>query len=162
MKINKGVFVLAAVITLLAFTLIFELSAHADTLDQTTSITFSESVEIPGRILPAGTYLFRLANVEGDRNIVQIFNSDGTALYATLMTIPIDRAEPTGHTTITLAEQGAGKRDVLLKWFYPGSFTGHEFVYSKQEAMEFAQDKQETIVVNQQIVPNFRIAGEGR
>jgi len=162
MKINKGVFVLAAVITLLAFTLIFELSAHADTLDQTTSIRFSESVEIPGRILPAGTYLFRLANVEGDRNIVQIFNSDGTALYATLMTIPIDRAEATGYTTITLAEQGAGKRDVLLKWFYPGSFTGHEFVYSKQEAMELAQDKQETIVVNQQIVPNFRIAGEGR
>ena len=51
---------------------------------------------------------------------------------------------------------------ILLKWFYPGSFTGHEFVYSKQEAMELAQDKQDTIVVNQQIVPNFRIAGAGR
>ena len=161
MKINKGVFVLAAVITLLAFTLIFELSAHADTLDQTTSIRFSESVEIPGRILPAGTYLFRLANVEGDRNIVQIFNSDGTALYATLMTIPIDRAEVTGHTTITLAEQGAGKRDVLLKWFYPGSLTGNEFLYSSQKEKELAHAEQQTIVANQQPTSNSEMPGAG-
>src|ERR1700680_637848 len=162
MKINKAVFVLAVVITLLAFTLIFELSAHADTLDQTTSIRFSESVEIPGRILPAGTYLFKLANIQGDRNVAQIFNADGTALYATLVTVPTDREEAIGHTVITLAEQGAGKRDVLLKWFYPGSLTGHEFLYSKREEMVLAQDRQETIVVNQQMVPNSGFAGAGR
>jgi hypothetical protein len=50
---------------------------------------------------------------------------------------------------ITLAEQGGGKPDALLKWFYPGLDTGHEFVYSEQQEKQLAQDTQQTIVANQ-------------
>ena len=49
------------------------------------------------------------------------------------MTIPTHRAEPTGDTAITLAEQGTGKPNVVLKWFYPGSLTGNQFPYSTPE-----------------------------
>jgi hypothetical protein len=157
MKTNKGYLIVGLII---AFTLFFELAAHADPRDQATTMTFSESVQIPGQVLPAGTYLFELVNPDHDQDVVRIFNSDRTVL-ATLQTIPTERREPTGDTTITLAEQGAGKPDALLTWFYPGSVNGHEFVYSKEKKKELSQDGQETIVGNQPTATNSVAAGSG-
>src|SRR2546428_11495865 len=117
-RIKIGYLLIGLVIAAFLF---FELAAHADPLDEATTITFSEPTQIPSRILPAGTYLLKLAGADADRDIVQIFNADGTTLYATLLTIPTERAEPTGHTTITFAEQAGGKPNAMLKWFYPGS-----------------------------------------
>ncbi len=158
-RINKGYLLVGLVV---ASVLFFELAAHADEWNQATEITFSEPVQIPGETLPAGTYLFRLADSGADRNVVQIFNSDGTVLCATVQTIPTDRLEPTGDTTITLAEQESGNPDALLKWFYPGRLTGNEFVYSKEKEKELAQDKQQTIAANQQSAPSSAAAEAGR
>ena len=159
MKINKGYIAVGLII---AFALFFELAAHADEYDQTTTITFNEPIQIPGQVLPAGTYLFKLANSDSTRNIVQVFNADRTVLYATLQTIATERQEPTGHTAVALAEQGAGQPDVLLKWFYPGRETGNEFLYPKQKERELAQDKQQTIVVaNHPTASNSDATGAG-
>ena len=146
MKTNKLYIVVGLII---AFSLFSELAAHADESDQATTITFNQPIQIPGQVLPAGTYLFKLANSDSGRDFVQILNSDRTHVYATLPTIPTDRQDPTGHTVITLAEQGAGKPDVLLKWFYPGNLTGNEFLYSDQKEKELAHAEQQTIVANQ-------------
>jgi hypothetical protein len=158
MKINASYVIVGLII---AFTLIFELVAHADPWDQPSTITFSEPIQIPGRLLPAGTYLFKLANSDSDRNMVQIFDAGRTVLYATLQTIPTERQEPTEDTAVTFAEQGAGKPEVLLKWFYPGRETGNEFLYSKEKEQELAQDRQETIVANQRTVPDSDATGAG-
>ena len=147
MKINKAYIVVGM---LIAFAFFFELIAHGDELDQATKITFSEPIQVPGQVLAAGTYWFRLADTETGQNLVQIFNSDRSVQYATLETVPTERSEPTGHTTITLAEPESGKPDVLLKWFYPGSLTGHEFVYSKEQENELAQARRQTIEADQQ------------
>ena len=48
--------------------------ATADLWDQRTIFTFSGPVEIPGQVLDAGTYVFKLADSSSDRNIVQVFN----------------------------------------------------------------------------------------
>ena len=146
MKINLRYIAVGMII---AFTLLFELAAHADESNQATTITFSQPIQIPGQILPAGTYSFKLLDSNSDPNVIEIFNSDQTHLYATLQTIAAERQEPTGDTVITLAEQGGGKPDALLKWFYPGLDTGHEFVYSGQQEKQLAQDTQQTIVANQ-------------
>ena len=158
MKTNRGYIILGLII---AFTLFFEIAAHADVRDQATTMTFSQPIQIPGQILPAGTYVFRLANPDFGRDFVRIFNSDGTSLVATLQTIPTERREPTGDVAVTLAEQGAGKPDVLLTWFYPGLETGHEFAYSKEKEKELAQDRQETIVGNQPTTSNSVAGGAG-
>ena len=47
--------------------------ATADEWDQKTVFTFGGPVEIPGQVLPAGTYVFKLADSPSDRNIVQVF-----------------------------------------------------------------------------------------
>ena len=143
MKTNKAYFLIGLII---ASALFFEVAAHADEYDLTTKLTFSQPVQIPGKVLPAGTYLFKLANTN-DRHIVQVFNSDGMVLYATLMAIPTERREPTGDSVVTFAEQGDGQPEALVKWFYPGETTGNEFVYSKQVEKQLAQDKQQTVEV---------------
>lgn len=145
MKIHKTYIAIGLII---AFALFFELAAHASEADQATEITFNQPIQIPGQILPAGTYLFRLANSD-DLDVVQIFSPDRTHLYTTLQTIPTENQQDTGDTMVTVVEQGAGKPDALLKWFYAGAETGHRFVYTTQLEKEMAQDTQQTIVANQ-------------
>jgi hypothetical protein len=143
MKINKLALLIAFAI---ASVLFLEVAARADEANQSIKLTFSQAIEIPGQILPAGTYLFKLANPD-DLNVVHIFNAEGTRLYATLQTITAEREEPTADTVLVLAEQPQGKPETLVKWFYPGDPTGHQLVYSKQEEQQLAQDRQQTIVV---------------
>ena len=147
MQIHKTYIIVGLII---AFSAFFELAAHADESNQATTISFSQPIQIPGEILPAGSYLFKLVNSDSERNLVQILDRNQTHVYATLATIPTDRPNPTGHTVLTLAEQGDGRPDALLKWFYPGSLTGNEFLYSSHTEKELAQDKQQTVVGNQQ------------
>ena len=158
MKTNKGYIILGLMI---ALSLFFELAAHAEPMDQRTKLTFSEPIQISGEVLAAGTYLFRLADGDSGQHVVQIFNADGTVPYATVLTIATERPYPTGDTAVTLAEQGAGNPDALLKWFYPGRVTGNEFVYSKQKEKELAQDKQQTIVPDEGKGSNSEISGAG-
>ena len=158
MKINKGYIAVGLVI---AFTLFFELAAHADEYDEATTMTFSQPVQIPGHVLPAGTYFFKLVDSSSDRNLVQVFNADRTVVVATLQTIPTERREPTGNTVVSLAERGTGHPEALLKWFYPGRETGNEFVYSKQTEKELAQAKQDTIVVNRTMASNSDTTSAG-
>ena len=76
--------------------LAFAFSASADELNKMTIFTFSQPIEIPGgKVLPAGTYMFRVADILGDRNVVQIFDKDRRTLYATVLTIPDYRPNPT-------------------------------------------------------------------
>jgi hypothetical protein len=79
--------------------------AHADERNKLTYLTFSQAVAVPGVVLPAGTYTFRLADSLGDRNIVQIFNHTGTQLITTILTIADYRLTPSDGTVITFGEQ---------------------------------------------------------
>ena len=79
MKINKVALLIAFAIASILF---LEVAARADEADQSIKITFNQPIEIPGQILPAGTYLFKLAD-PNDLDVVRIFNSQGTRLYAT-------------------------------------------------------------------------------
>jgi hypothetical protein len=115
-------------------------SAHATEYNQMTELSFSASVEIPGMTLPAGTYWFVLKDDRSNRDIVQIFSADRSQLEATLLTLPTDRQQPTPRTEVKFAERPNQKPEALLKWFYPGLLTGHEFVYSTKHEQEFTSD----------------------
>jgi hypothetical protein len=113
--------------------------AKADEFDQKTIFTFSGPVEIPGKALGAGTYVFKLADSISDRDIVQVFSKDGNKLYGTFLTIPDYRLKPTGKVMITFDERAAGSPEAVKVWFYPGETYGHEFVYPKAKAVELAK-----------------------
>jgi hypothetical protein len=113
--------------------------AKADAWNQKTIFTFSGPVEIPGKVLPAGTYVFKLADVTSDRNVVQVFNKRGDKLYGTFLTVPDYRLKLTGKTVITFDERAAGSPEAVKAWFYPGDYYGHQFVYPKAKAVELAK-----------------------
>ena len=83
-------------------------TVHGDEWDKKTVLTFSQPVEIPGRVLPAGTYTFKLADTMSDRHIVQIFNADESQILATVMTIPDFRLKTTKKRVIKFGERPAG------------------------------------------------------
>src|SRR5216684_5308545 len=141
MEIHRTYIIVGLIIAFAAF---FEIAAHADESDLATTITFSQPVQIPGQVLPAGTYWFLLANISEQQDVVQIYNSDRSKLYATLETATIESQEATGHTVVKLAEQESSKPDALVAWFYPGETTGHEFLYSKDQEKQLSQDSQQT------------------
>jgi hypothetical protein len=114
-------------------------SAHADTYNKKTVITFSQDVEIPGKILPAGTYTFKLLDSPADRHIVQIYDADGTHLITTVLAINDYRLKPTGETVIKFNERPGDSPEALRAWFYPGDNFGQEFVYPRERAIQLAQ-----------------------
>jgi hypothetical protein len=117
-------------------------SARADQENQAIKVRFSQAVQIPGQVLPAGTYWFTILNTS-DRETVQIFNEDRSKTLAIVRTINRERPETDGHLAFTLAER-TGEPTAIVAWFYPGYTSGHEFLYSKQESKELAMAKHET------------------
>jgi hypothetical protein len=113
--------------------------------EKKTIVTFSQPVEVPGQVLPAGTYTIKVVGMFSYRHIVQIFNEDGSKLVTTVLAIPNYRLQSTGKTVITFSERPADSPDALKAWFYPGDNFGQEFVYPKQRAIELAQVTKEAI-----------------
>jgi hypothetical protein len=145
---QKRVWAMSLGIVALAILLGFVLArvAKADAWDKRTVVTFSAPVEIPGKILPAGTYVMKLLDVASTRNIVRIYDKDEKEVFATLLTIPDYRLEPTGETVIHFAERPADRPDALRAWFYPGDQFGQQFVYPKNRAVEIAKQSNQTVL----------------
>jgi LPXTG-motif cell wall-anchored protein len=114
-------------------------TVRADEWDKKSVLTFSQPFEVPGAMLPAGTYTFKIADMMSDRHIVQIFNADGSRLLATLMTIPDYRLKTTTDNVVKFNEAPRGTPQAIRAWFYPGNSVGQEFVYQKVRAAELAR-----------------------
>lgn len=121
--------------------------ARADQENQGTRLTFDHAVQVPGKILPAGTYWFVLAENDADRNIVEVFNEDRTRLYATLFTVPSTLPKAADDTELTFARIESNDAPALMNWAYPGELTGHEFVYSKSQEPKLLRAEQKTVAV---------------
>ncbi len=133
--------------------------AKADDWNRKTTMTFSGPVEIPGvhlkgwSVLPAGTYVFKILNSQSDRHIVQIFNKDETAVYATILAIPNYRLRATDKTVVTFRERPAGEPEALRAWFYPGRNWGEEFVYPKARAVVLAKETHTPVLFTEAALP---------
>jgi hypothetical protein len=108
---------------------VFVTASRADTWDKKTIVTFSDDVEIPGRVLPAGTYVFKLFNSTSDRHIVQIWSADENQILATIQAVPSYRFETPDRPIFEFDERLGASPMALHAWFYPGDSTGQEFVY---------------------------------
>jgi hypothetical protein len=110
--------------------------ANADEWNKKTYITTSQSIEVPGAVLPPGRYVFKLLDSQSNRHIVQIMNERENHVYATNLAIPKERMEPTDKTVLTFYEVPGGGAEPVRSWFYPGDLIGQEFVYPKHRMME--------------------------
>ena len=131
MKIVRGAaLALGTMLLFIVFGVTLAPGARADQWDKKTVVTFSDAVEIPGQVLPAGTYVFKLANLASERHIVQVWNADENQLLATILTIPNTRLEAPDQSIFQLEERPGDSPMALKVWFYPGNNEGEEFLYS--------------------------------
>jgi len=113
-------------------------TAQAPDTNNTTIVTFSAPVSLPGVTLPAGSYIFKLADSQVNRNIVQVFDKDRSKMFATILAIPAERDKPADETVITFAESPANMAPAIRYWYYPGDKRGQEFAYPKKQAQDIA------------------------
>jgi hypothetical protein len=127
---RKGVVLL----TITAILLVLSLSsrAKADDWDKKTIVTFDQDVEIPGQVLPAGTYVFKLFRSNSDRFIVQVWDGSESQLLATLMTIGDSYPNPRGKAYFVLDTSATdeGYPPAVVSWFFAGTDEGRDFIYS--------------------------------
>jgi hypothetical protein len=104
-------------------------NANAQSFEQKARVTFSQPVEVPGLVLPAGSYVFETLN--SFAHLTRILSADEMHVYTTVFTMPEERLEPAVKATVTLAESPNGEPERVQGWFYPGESTGNWFIYTK-------------------------------
>jgi hypothetical protein len=119
--------------------------------NQDTFFTFSQDVELPNKTLPAGKYLFQLADSPSNRHVVKVMSADRKEIHATLLAIPYYSNErpsdepqvrfmetPAAGTNGTNGTAAAAGTNAIKIWFYPGRSVGHEFIYPRSQATRIA------------------------
>jgi hypothetical protein len=107
--------------------------ANAFTSDKRTYFTFNQPVALPGVTLPAGTYMFRIADPQESRKVIQVADKKGTTSYALLHTMPAYRADAPKDSEIRFRETAAGAPPAVGVWWYMGERNGYEFIYTKEQ-----------------------------
>src|SRR6266566_7588794 len=120
--------------------------AAADERDKKTVVTFSAPVEIPGKALPAGTYVFKVLDSASNRNILQIFDKDEKQLYATILAIPDYRLKPSDKPVVRFEERPSGTPEAIKAFFYPGDDYGLQFVYPHDRAVQLAKRTKQNVL----------------
>jgi hypothetical protein len=113
----------------------------ADDWNKRTEFQFSGPVEIPGRVLPAGKYVFELADSESNRNTVEVFSENpagNLSPVTTVLAIPDYLVQTPDKPVVHFEERTPGSPEAIHSWFYPGENTGWEFVYPKTKTAETA------------------------
>jgi len=109
--------------------LFLAVGARAAAWDRKTTVTFSQAVELPGAVLPAGTYVFKLVDLGSTRNVVQVLNAEENEVITTFFAIPDLKTTAYDSTYIGFEERPAGAPAAIHEWFYPGNNLGLEFPY---------------------------------
>ena len=115
------------------------LAQGPSTFDKKTIYTFSGPVELPRVALQPGQYIFRLADPETTRKILQVVSADGKQVYGNFFWIPLERAEVKAGPEVRLMEATAGAPPAIRAVWYPGERTGWELIYPRQQAMRIAR-----------------------
>jgi hypothetical protein len=117
-------------------------SAQDSNINQRTFLTFSGPVQMPGVTLPAGKYVFRLADTSL-HNVMQVFDGDEKKIIGQWFFIPKNRtteeaSAANGKPVVMFREMPEGMTPAIQYYFYPTDLTGKEFIYPKDQALKIA------------------------
>src|SRR5262245_66558079 len=107
---------LRLVVIFLVVLSVFAINARADAYHRAT-VTFSQPVEIPGKVLPQGKYMFEV--IDPGAHLVRITDVAGTHIYATLFTVPEYRVKTPEEAIFTFEEREHGAPEAIHSWFLP-------------------------------------------
>jgi hypothetical protein len=142
--LSTRVFGLACAVAV--FVCLMAAAVSAQPLDKRTLFTFSAPVTLPGVTLPAGQYLFRLADPNSSSKVVQVLNADGTKPYGLFFTIPAERLEPASSPEVRFMETASGTPAAIRTWWYPGERSGYEFIFPREQARRLAMGASQPVL----------------
>jgi hypothetical protein len=100
------------------------------TPSQRTILTFSGPVSLPGLTLNAGTYVFELADPNGNDDAVVVMNEDRNHVYYLGMTKPVRRpANLRRDQAVTFGVAERGTPVPIAAWYPLSDLWGHQFIY---------------------------------
>lgn len=139
-----------AVFTAAFLTTATSASAQDSNIDQRTNLTFSGPVQMPGLTLPAGKYVFRLADT-ALHNVMQVFDANETHILGQWFFVPANRtseqqSEANGKPVVMFREMPEGVTPAIHYFFYPTDLTGKEFIYPKDQAVKIAAATHENVL----------------
>jgi hypothetical protein len=121
-------------------------SASAQTLDNRVFFTFSGPVELPGVALQPGKYIFRLADPNSGRSIIQVVSADGSRVYGMFFTRHAERLAAPSDAEVRFMESPADTPPAIKTMWYAGEVAGREFVYPKDQARRLAKSSGEPVL----------------
>jgi hypothetical protein len=98
-----------------------------------------KSIEFPGIVLEAGSYVIRLKESTETRAVVEICNLDESQILGTVLATPDHEVRPDDNSEFNFFKAPHGKPEPVRTWFYSGDLVGWEFVYPKPRAKEIAK-----------------------
>lgn len=125
-------------------------AVRADEFDEAMKLTFRQPVQVPGQVLPAGSYWFVRVGHGAETNVLTVYDSDRTKTITTLNTGTMEVVKPSGYVTVKMADRSP-KPPSLLGVVYPGRAEGHAFdlMYSDQEKRQLSEYPTITMKVNE-------------
>lgn len=134
---KRAITIATASVAAVLLTFTMSVSAQDFNTQKRTFLTFSAPVEMPGMTLPAGTYVFRIADTPS-RNVVQVFDKDEKDIIGQWLYVSAERPQVSGETVVTFKETREGTTPAVQFWYYPGERTGKEFIYPREQALRIA------------------------
>jgi hypothetical protein len=104
-------------------------SASAVPFNKETRFRFSGAVALPGVVLPAGEYVFELADPTTSRTVVRVRNRERSRVFVQALTRSIKRHPDIQAGTLKLGEAASGTPRRILAWYPEADSYGYEFVY---------------------------------
>ena len=121
-------------------------AARAQPSDYRTYFTFTTPVTLPGVTLPAGRYLFRLADPDSSRKVISVLSEDGKRQLAMLHTIPNQMSKAPNDPEVRFLETAGTMPPPIKGWWYPGKAIGYEFIYPRKQALQLAKVTSEPVL----------------
>jgi hypothetical protein len=127
--------------------------------DKAIYFTFSQPVALPKTTLPAGKYLFRLADSLANRQIVQVYSGDGARLEAMMMTLPVRRDDTPNDAEVRFLETPAEAPAAIATYWYPGERQGWEFIYPRSQATLLAKSSNQPVLTTTSTSDDMKSGG---
>jgi len=137
--------------------------AQITTVDKRTFLTFNRAVQVPGATLPAGTYLFRIANPNA-QTTWQVLDEHGRHVLATFYFVStgnrtiqeINHAD--NKPVVRFHETPQGVAPAMKVLYYPFDSAGYFFLYPKAQAEEIAAVTHQAVLATDSDPTRSRLA----
>jgi hypothetical protein len=111
-----------------------------------TTMTFTETVKVPGLTLAPGAYIFELVDPNSSVPVVRITDKDGKKNFGVMHTVPTRRTDATEDVVILFSPTETGATPAIRGWYPAGGKNGYLLVYSSDEARQLAERTREVVL----------------